>query len=343
MMPDKDTWKSMWSAVAVGAGGALVSHYLKARNMADTGADWPSDHPRFRLHEQRAIENAAILCHEANRGYCEAIGDTSQVPWADAPQWQRDSAIAGVKAIYEDPDTTPEDSHEGWMKKKIEDGWVRGDVKDAEKKTHPCMVPYDELPAEQRVKDVLFGVVARKALTHWGLHVVEWQAHDAGNDQIGSPLKSLGSRTIGAHLAFNRVTFIALETTRVLLQAVGYPVGSYEVYSRPGTNAMREIAASVACCINTKSAAGAYNAWRATQFPRLFANWEDAELIRVTWSVTYAITQAVLAIEGVEFYQYAKKSDVIGAEVVTKTWYRTKDADAVVAQEDEEPEVGSGG
>ncbi len=51
---------------------------------------------------------------------------------------------------------TTEDSHAGWMKFKTEHGWAYGEVEDAEKKTHPCLVPYAELPAEQRVKDALF-------------------------------------------------------------------------------------------------------------------------------------------------------------------------------------------
>jgi len=45
------------------------------------------------------MNNKAIaeVCHEVNRAYREALGDTSQVSWLEAPQWQRDSAIAGVK------------------------------------------------------------------------------------------------------------------------------------------------------------------------------------------------------------------------------------------------------
>ncbi len=34
-------------------------------------------------------------------------------------------------------------------------------MKDAEKKEHPCFVPYAELPAKQRMKDHLFGAVVR--------------------------------------------------------------------------------------------------------------------------------------------------------------------------------------
>ena len=43
------------------------------------------------------VTQIAIICHEANRAYCKTLGDDSQLPWADAPQWQRDSIIAGVE------------------------------------------------------------------------------------------------------------------------------------------------------------------------------------------------------------------------------------------------------
>lgn len=103
----------------------------------------------------------AQACHEANRAYCQSIGDHSQPPWYDAPQWQKDSAIKGVMLIAEKPETTPADSHASWSAQKIADGWVYGPTKDAEKKTHPCLRPYDELPIEQRAKDYLFGMTAR--------------------------------------------------------------------------------------------------------------------------------------------------------------------------------------
>ena len=59
------------------------------------------------------------------------------------------------------PDATPEDSHASWLAQKAADGWTYGRVKDPDAKRHPCMVPYNQLPAEQRAKDYLFkGVVA---------------------------------------------------------------------------------------------------------------------------------------------------------------------------------------
>jgi hypothetical protein len=41
------------------------------------------------------------------------------------------------------------------------DGWKYGPVKDPEKKEHPCFVPYDRLPTEQKAKDYIFGAVVK--------------------------------------------------------------------------------------------------------------------------------------------------------------------------------------
>lgn len=98
----------------------------------------------------------ARVAHEINRAYCASLGDTSQPAWEDAPEWQQKSAIAGVEMHLANPDATPEQSHESWLKQKLADGWVYGEVKDAEKKEHPCCRPYDELPQEQKSKDYLF-------------------------------------------------------------------------------------------------------------------------------------------------------------------------------------------
>lgn len=101
----------------------------------------------------------ASVCHEANRAYCLTQGDTSQLPWTDAPTWQRESAILGVQKAMEG--ATPEQLHESWTAQKVADGWAYGATKDADAKTHPCLVPYADLPAEQQRKDALFGAVVK--------------------------------------------------------------------------------------------------------------------------------------------------------------------------------------
>jgi hypothetical protein len=105
------------------------------------------------------VAKIARVCHEANRAICEAYGDTSQVPWGDAPDWQKDSALKGVEFSLQNPNATPEDQHEAWKADKVAAGWKLGDVKDPEAKTHPALRPYVELGVEQRVKDHVFRAI----------------------------------------------------------------------------------------------------------------------------------------------------------------------------------------
>jgi len=106
--------------------------------------------------DEGVIQAIALLCHEVNKAYCESIGDTSQPDWDEAPEWQRQSAANGVRFHLASPDATPEDSHANWVNEKLGQGWKVGPVKDPEAKEHPCIVPYKDLPLEQRVKDALF-------------------------------------------------------------------------------------------------------------------------------------------------------------------------------------------
>lgn len=129
------------------------------------------------MTDTSTLEGIARLCHEVNRAYCEALGDTSQVPWEDAEPWQRISARMGVD-LHLHGDFGPEASHLAWMVQKVDDGWVYGKEKDPVTKTHPCLVPFDELPREQQAKDYLFrGVVhAMRPAVFAGIEGLDWGA-----------------------------------------------------------------------------------------------------------------------------------------------------------------------
>lgn len=123
----------------------------------------------------------AEIVHEVNRIYCSSIGDNSQPSWEDAPEWQKQSMINGVNYKLANLSATPQEMHENWLKVKTEDGWTYGEVKDVEKKTHPCFLPYAELPADQKVKDsfstFLITILARE---------IESSSFDtAGNKLVG--------------------------------------------------------------------------------------------------------------------------------------------------------------
>lgn len=108
------------------------------------------------------IVDVAKACHEINRAYCASLGDHSQLPWAEAPHWQRISAYNGVKFSIDNPDAPPSASHESWLEEKRRDGWKYGPVKDPERKEHPCFVPYDDLPVAQKAKDHIFQAIVKE-------------------------------------------------------------------------------------------------------------------------------------------------------------------------------------
>lgn len=113
---------------------------------------------------EATLELTARAAHEINRAYCRSLGGSSQPLWEDAPKWQKESKYAGVMAVWRDNHITPQQLHKSWMRHKAKDGWDYGEEKDVVAKTHPCMVPYDELAIDQRAKDYLFGITVRALL-----------------------------------------------------------------------------------------------------------------------------------------------------------------------------------
>lgn len=79
-------------------------------------------------------------------------------------QDQLDSLRDGIRFQLENPKCTPEENHNNWMKMKIKQGWVFGKVKDFEKKTHPDICPYGELPEVERKKDEIDMMTHKVAL-----------------------------------------------------------------------------------------------------------------------------------------------------------------------------------
>ena len=108
--------------------------------------------------DRKKNEDIAKVCHEANRAYCQALGDNTQDHWDVAPEWQKVSARMGVD-FHCMGNFGPEMSHVSWMKQKTDEGWKYGPIKDTEKKEHPCMVPFSELPVEQQAKDYIFRAI----------------------------------------------------------------------------------------------------------------------------------------------------------------------------------------
>ena len=59
-------------------------------------------------------------------------------------------------------------THEVWAAGRIADGWRWGPVRDDAKKEHPCLVPYDDLPEEERDYDRRTSMETLKLLVRLG-------------------------------------------------------------------------------------------------------------------------------------------------------------------------------
>ena len=46
-----------------------------------------------------------------------------------------------------------ENTHDVWAAGRVSQGWTYGEVRDDEKKTTPCLVPYSELPESEKDYD----------------------------------------------------------------------------------------------------------------------------------------------------------------------------------------------
>lgn len=106
------------------------------------------------VHE-RKILGVAKICHEANRAFCETMGDYSHAPWDNSDVDQQDLMLEGVMFALTGPREVDE-LHENWRKKKEDQGWTYGLVKNQERKEHPNMKDFELLPFEEQMKNALF-------------------------------------------------------------------------------------------------------------------------------------------------------------------------------------------
>lgn len=110
----------------------------------------------LRVEAKVDLETIAATAHEAVRRLAVSFGDHSHLSWEESPEWVRESALQGAALHVVNPSLTAEETHQAWLTARQEEGWACGPVKDAERKEHPCMVPYAELSREHRLKDHLF-------------------------------------------------------------------------------------------------------------------------------------------------------------------------------------------
>ncbi len=64
-----------------------------------------------------------------------------------------------------------ENVHEVWARQRISEGWVYGPERSTERKTTPCLVPYKELPEEEKAYDRNTALETLKLITKLGYEI----------------------------------------------------------------------------------------------------------------------------------------------------------------------------
>lgn len=65
-----------------------------------------------------------------------------------------------------------ENAHDMWAEQRLTQGWSYGPRRDDERKQHPCLVPYDQLPDSEKEYDRLTALGTLKAILHLGYRIV---------------------------------------------------------------------------------------------------------------------------------------------------------------------------
>lgn len=91
----------------------------------------------------------AQLVNHVNNKICE-LNKEQQSSWEELPQHMKEGLIKAIK-----DNLSPEEGHNQWMKNRLENGWTYGTTKDIQLKTSPCLIPYNQLPYQQQIKDYI--------------------------------------------------------------------------------------------------------------------------------------------------------------------------------------------
>lgn len=64
-------------------------------------------------------------------------------------------------------------AHEEWVQARISKGWIYGSKRNVEKKEHPCLVPYKELPNSEKEYDRILALKTLKLIQKLGYKIIK--------------------------------------------------------------------------------------------------------------------------------------------------------------------------
>jgi len=117
---------------------------------------------KYLFMDENAIWNIAKIVWEADKGFVE-MASLIEVPhWEEAEDWQRDKVCSDVAYLLEYENAPESALHDIWVDAMREHGWKHGEKIDKEQHTHPHLLPYNELPIEEKIRNNLMWTLVRK-------------------------------------------------------------------------------------------------------------------------------------------------------------------------------------
>lgn len=102
----------------------------------------------------------AKIVYAAVAEYSRSLGHFHS-NWDELSESLKESFVDGIAFVKANPHAADYEAHNRWYSNKIENGWKFGIVKDVEKKEHPCLVDFHELPETMKYKDRFLLTITR--------------------------------------------------------------------------------------------------------------------------------------------------------------------------------------
>ena len=81
--------------------------------------------------------------------------------------------VALTDDILELSELIAKNTHEVWSAGRIRDGWTYGEARNDAKKTHPCLIPYEELSESEKEYDRNTSLETLKLIVKLGYRIVK--------------------------------------------------------------------------------------------------------------------------------------------------------------------------
>ena len=82
------------------------------------------------------------------------------------------SGIAITKDILDLTELLARNTHANWAQQRLSDGWRWGPARDDEKREHPCLVAYDDLPEQEKEYDRRTALETVRLMLAFGYRIV---------------------------------------------------------------------------------------------------------------------------------------------------------------------------